>query len=136
MARWILVPIATAVLTFSSQAQAEPRYKLNKQMTEAVALSNLSPGGGACVASRANGRVVAVRYNEMQTLPVLFTIAEKSGERTLINVDVDELQNASRVAQGWVVQTLQKMVRKGRSVSLGIKLCGAAGRVIMLDAIR
>ncbi|TPI31516.1 hypothetical protein FJ414_23445 [Mesorhizobium sp. B3-1-6] len=132
--KWVITIAAVGVM-LSPQARAEPGYKLNKAMTAAVALSNLSPGG-ACVAGRASGRIVAVRYNEMQTVPVLFTIAEKSGERTLINIDVDELQNASMLAQGWVVPALQKMVRKGRTVNLGIKLCGAAGRVIMLDAIK
>lgn len=134
MKGYIAITIACVVLAFP--ALGEPQYKLNKQKTSAIALSNLSPGGDPCLPDRAIGRIVAVKYNEMQTLPIAFTIEHSSGERTLINVDVDEFMNSSRLAQGWVGQALQKMVRKGRTVSLGVKLCGAAGRVVMLDAIR
>jgi hypothetical protein len=107
--------VAVAGMLLTPPAHAEPQYKLNKQQTTAIALSNLSPGGDPCVPSRAIGRVVAVKYNEMKTLPIAFTIEEKNGERTLINVDVDEFMSASRLAQGWVGQALQRMIRKGIS---------------------
>lgn len=127
---------STAILLVTSSAVfAEPVYTLNRQQTEAIALANLSPGGD-CSSDELAGRVLAVEHNRRGTLPVAFTIEHRDGTRTYINIDEHEFANASRLAQGWVADGLQRMVRKGKHVAVGARLCGAAGRVIMLDSIR
>lgn len=127
---------ATAViLAGTSLLLAEPIYKLNRQQTKAVQLSNLSPGG-MCVDNRMAGRVISVRYNRQKTLPIEFTIEQVGGSRLVVNVDTHAFAEASRLAQGWVGQTLQEHIRKGKAVDLRVKLCGASGRVVMLDGLR
>jgi hypothetical protein len=126
--------VFVAIALTATIVNAEPQYMLNRDATATTALSNLSSGEG-CFPARAAGTVVAVSYDEKQIIPVDFTLEEKTGDRTLINIDTPELRKASRVSQGWVVQGLQRMIREGRWVDLGIKLCGASGRVVMLDAI-
>lgn len=128
--------VAAIGMLFTLPTHAEPKYKLNKQQSAAIEISNLSPGGDPCLPDRMTGKVIAVQYNEMQTLPVAFTVESNGGDRTVVNVDIDEFMNASRLAQGWVGQALQRMIRKGRSLNMDVKLCGAAGRFVMLDAVR
>lgn len=123
------------LIAASDISMAEPIYKLNRQQTEAIALSNLSPSGD-CIFDQLAGRVVAIEQNRRGTLPVAFTIEHRDGTRTYLNVDEHEFANASRLAQGWVADGLQRMVRKGKHVKLGARFCGAAGRVVMLDSIK
>ena len=39
-------------------------------------------------------------------------------------------------AKGWVLRGLQTLLAEGRVVDAVIKACGAAGRVLNLDAVR
>jgi hypothetical protein len=63
------------------------------------------------------------------------TVEEASGRRTFINVDVNTAELAMYQI-GWVNEGLTTLLRQGARVSLVVKLCGAAGRVIVLDAVR
>ncbi len=130
-----LLLAAFAIGAATSPTIAEPSYKLNRAQTAAIELSNLT-SGGVCLDGDLDGRVVAVTYNARGTLPTGFTIEHADRTRSFINVDEDEFQNASRLAQGWVADGLQRMVREGKRVELGVQFCGAAGRVIMLESIR
>lgn len=131
----IAVAVTAMMLGASAPGVAETRYKLNRQQTEAIELSNLSPEG-MCVPGELSGRVIAVQYNRQKTLPLDFTVEMAGGDRVVVNVDTHAFADASRLAQGWVGQGLIRMVRKGNRLRMGVKFCGAAGRVIMLDRIR
>jgi hypothetical protein len=61
-------------------------------------------------------------------------IEEESGERTFININ-DLPTDISMVERRWVVQGLQKMLKKGRRVTIFFWACGAAGRVLDADRI-
>ena len=54
-----------------------------------------------------------------------------------INVDPIDLDNAGNMlAVHWINDGLQKMLQKGKAVAIRGLACGAAGRVLMLDAVR
>lgn len=129
--------LALLALTFMLPfvAVAEPRYKLDGKQERVLELSNLSPGGD-CHPSRIAGRVVKRSFDQNGIWVQSLTVEERGGARTYINVDTISIDTASRVAMSWAANGLQTLAREGRQVSLGVKLCGAAGRVIMLDAIR
>ncbi len=115
-------------------ASAEPQYKLNKAQTQVVALSGLSSGID-CHPFTDSGRVTKQTYDGPRVIG--FTLAEKDGGRTYINVDPIDLDSAgSMLAAGWINDGLQRMLRKGKTVAIRGFACGAAGRVLMLDAVR
>ncbi|WP_404292412.1 hypothetical protein ACD578_08945 [Microvirga sp. RSM25] len=123
------------VIALAQGTTSEPRFKLDKAQNRVVELSNLSPSDD-CHPARIQGRVVKRSFDENGIVVQMFTIEESSGERSLINIDTAQLDEASMVARGWVVKGLQTLLREGQQVSVRIKLCGAAGRVVLADAIR
>lgn len=116
-------------------AYAEPHYRLDSKQERVLELSNLSPRSD-CQPALAGGRVVKRNFDKQGIWLTSLTIEEKSGARTYINVDEVALSDASMVAKSWAAIGLQTLIREGRTVNLGVRLCGAAGRVIMLDAVR
>jgi hypothetical protein len=115
-------------------ASAEPRYTLNKAQTRVVALSGLSSGID-CHPFTDSGRVTEQSYDGPRVIG--FTVAEKDGSRSYINVDPIDLNSAgSMLAVSWINDGLQKMLRKGKTVAIRVFACGAAGRVLVLDSVR
>lgn len=134
----LMTELACAALLFSpllaQSATAEPRYRLNKAQTRVVSLTGLS-SGGMCQPFKTNGRVTEQRFEGPRV--VGFTLAEKGGSRSYINVEPINLDNADNMlAVGWINQGLQQMLRKGNRVALRVDACGAAGRVLVLDSVR
>ena len=116
-------------------AIAEPSYKLDPKQEKAIELSNLSPSPD-CHPSTLTGRVAKRAFDDQGVRMVSVVVEDRSGERSLINIDTDEIGNASRLVQGWVAQGLQTLLREGRTVTLKVRWCGAAGRVAMLDGVK
>ena len=118
----------------------EARYRLDAANKRVLELSNLSPERGdrpTCHPDRFEGYVAKLNFDtDVGVIPVSVTIKEATGERTLVNVDTGALDQDGMVVKEWVVLGLQTLLREGQRVSLGVKLCGAAGRVIMLDSVR
>ena len=57
------------------------------------------------------------------------------GSREFINVDV-KLDSIDMATRSWVTRGLHTLLAEGRSPDLYIRLCGAAGRVEVLDALQ
>lgn len=131
MRRWAIGLAALAAA--SSGAGAEPKYRLNKSETRVTALSGLS-SGGMCQPFEMTGRITDRKFEGPRV--VGFTVADKAGVRSYINIEPINLDNADMVTIGWINQGLQQMTREGSRVRLRIDACGAAGRVMILDAIR
>jgi hypothetical protein len=120
-----------------AQTTDEPRYKLDRTQSRVTELSNLYPDNECHPDGPYVGRVVKRVFDEEQgTIVRGFTIETGDGSRSYINVDDEALKNANRVTSGWVIPALQTLLKEGQRVSVGVKLCGAAGRVIMVDSIR
>jgi hypothetical protein len=64
-----------------------------------------------------------------------FVLEEPDGSREFINVNV-KLDTMSMVTRSWVANGLHTLLAEGRSAEVYIRLCGAAGRVEVLDALR
>lgn len=58
-----------------------------------------------------------------------------SAKREFVNIDVT-LDKSDSLARSWIMNGLQTLLAEGRSVQIDVRLCGAAGRVKMIDAIR
>ena len=102
---------------------------------QVVELTNLSPG--ACHRATVVGRVVKREFDARGTVLTGVVVESAAGDRSFINIDQSALgaPQVSMVAREWIQTGLRTMLIEGRDVSLGIKLCGAAGRVAMLDAV-
>jgi len=128
-----MVIIAASIAASGAAFAAEPEVRFNG--TTPVAAMNLSDADG-CFPARLEGRVVKRTFAKDEIMLAGVTIEQPSGERTYINVDGDKIDRASMAARGNAVRALQIMLREGARVQLGVFACGAAGRVLMLDAIR
>lgn len=63
-----------------------------------------------------------------------FVVEHSDGTREVVNVEIPEGLGAA--IRGNVLVGLQRLLREGRIVHGLVTLCGAAGRVEMLKAIR
>jgi hypothetical protein len=124
--------VAWTRCTKDGEASA-PAYELDASQSHVTALSNLYPDP-ECHPAEISGRVVHREFDEEGIAVTGVTIEESSGERLLANVEVD-VKSIDRVRAGWIVQGLQTLLKEGSNVSLGVRLCGASGRVVMVDAV-
>lgn len=111
-----------------------PAYHLDRSRTKVIALSNLSSDRD-CTNGQEAGKIIKREFSKDGLKMTGIVLEEPDGSRGFVNIDVslDKLDNATR---SWVVKGLQTLLAEGRSVKLSVKLCGAAGRVMMIDAIR
>lgn len=126
------IPIALAMVV-SGAAWAEPQTTFSG--TTPTAVTGLSEENG-CFPAKLNGRVVKRAFDANGITVTSITIEERSGERSFINVDDENLKTASMSARSNAIRAMQILLKEGARVNLGIFACGAAGRVMMLDAVR
>jgi hypothetical protein len=115
--------------------QEKPIYRLDASQTNVLALSNLDHETELCQPARIYGTIVQQQFDDkLGTVVTGVTVKEANGQRTVANVDVN-LDRMDMVTKGWVTRGLQLLLKEGNRVELGVKLCGAAGRVVMVDSI-
>jgi hypothetical protein len=118
----------------SEKLPVVPRYHLDGTSTKLLSLSNLSPDSD-CWGAWTTGKVVKRQFGE-DGLTLKGVILEgQDGSREFINVDVS-LDNIDMATRSWVARGLHTLLAEGRSPEAYIRLCGAAGRVEMLDALQ
>ena len=117
----------------------QPLYVLDRAQKNVLALSNLNPEtcrpSGNDLTHELNGVIVARQFDKLGMVVNGVTIEGADGERTYANVAVDP-NSMNMVTKSWVIRGLQTLLKEGNRVSLGIKLCGMAGRVVMIDSVR
>jgi hypothetical protein len=122
-----------ATLSPVATSSSSPRYQVDAAASKVIALSNLSsdcsPGGSL------TGKIVHREFAKDGLSVTGFVIEAADGTRTFVNVDVD-LNNSDQVTRSWVMKGLQTLLVEGRSTEIGFRACGAAGRVLELDAAR
>jgi hypothetical protein len=136
-AKIVFQSVALSFALFSSINSVfaqEFTYKLDASQKRVVSLSNLIDRGD-CHPGKIVGRVVKRSFDQSGTLPTSVTFEEKSGVRTYVNIDADKVSASNMVTRGWIFQGLQTLLREGQNASVGVYLCGAAGRVIMLNSV-
>jgi hypothetical protein len=131
--RIFLAAACTQPLAYA-QSNRAPSYQLDGRQNRVLELSNLYPDTD-CHPARLAGRVVQRTFDKTGLIIQSVVVEETNGQRSLVNVDTD-LENLDMASRGWVVRGFQTLLAEGNRVSLGVKLCGAAGRVIMVDSIR
>lgn len=112
---------------------AAPAFRLDPSQSRVLSLSGLASDPDCHPATLA-GRVVARQFDRRGTGLTGVTIEEGSGRRTFLNVDL-KTDDLGMYQIGWINEGLNTLLRQGARVSLGIKLCGAAGRVMLLDSV-
>ncbi|MBL8571966.1 MAG: hypothetical protein JNK84_23065 [Phreatobacter sp.] len=127
------VVAAMVLLLGVSVAEATPSFTLDRTQSRVLRLANLYPDR-ECHPSSITGRVVARRFEAGGTSPTTVILEDRAGRRTALNVHV-ETRDLGRYQIDWIVEGLQTLLREGSRVKVGIKLCGASGRVIMVDAV-
>jgi hypothetical protein len=80
------------------------------------------------------GKVVERDFEKDGVSVSSITLEENDGSRTLINLSFKR-DDVDQATLGWLIQGLQRLSRMGNTVQVRVKLCGAAGRVLMLDQI-
>lgn len=98
-----------------------------------IALSGLTDVE-ACHPNKIDGQIVSRSFaNDALTLNGII-IEEKSGQRVYINVD--KPADVSQVEKNLIYQGLQTLARVGRTATLDVMACGAAGRTFFLNGIK
>lgn len=113
---------------------ASPAFQLDASQSRVLSISGLAEAPD-CHSATLTGRIVARQFGRRGTTLTGVTVEDRSGRRTFVNIDV-RTSDLGRYQIGWINDGLTTLTRQGARVSLGIKQCGAAGRVMMLDTIR
>jgi len=111
-----------------------PRYQLDDASGELVSLSNLNPSPD-CVGALTTGKIVRREFRKDGLVPTGIVVEAPDGSREFVNADV-ELAGTDNATRGWVLRGLQTLLSEGRFAERYVRLCGAAGRVEVLDALR
>lgn len=127
-----LILIAILLLVFGGAAVARP--KLTYAGGKVVALSNLSSDEG-CLPAKLTGRIAKREFGRDGLYLQSVVIEEPSGQRSFINVE-DGYRTLDAATNGAVKQSLETILTVGRKVSLRVLACGAAARMLTLDAVR
>jgi hypothetical protein len=132
----------TALARHRAPGQAETRqytFKgqkvvINDAGNELVSMSNLAPDETTCYPHEKSGKVVHVDYTRDGLVPVSATIEEGDGRRWIVKLP-DTRGMGPMATRSWIVGGLQRYFKEGNLVDMTVKLCGASGRFIVLDAI-
>jgi len=127
-----LIVLAILLLVFGGTALARP--KLTYEAGKVVGLRNLSTDEG-CLPAKMAGRVVKRAFGRDGLYLESVILEEKSGQRTFINIE-DGDRNLDAATNGAVKQSFETMLSVGKPVSLRVLGCGAAARMLSLDAVR
>jgi hypothetical protein len=113
---------------------AGPAYRLDSSGKSVIALSGLF-SDRECQPEQASGKIVKRGFDASGMKLTSFVIEDNDGSRQLVNIDIgtDTLDMATK---GRVLRGLQVLLTEGRSAQIVVKRCGAAGRVLMLEAVR
>jgi hypothetical protein len=140
-ATWKLVSELSKVLSRSVRARSpgetvlqSPRFELDASQSKVLSLSNLYPDT-SCATDMTAGKVVKRSFAADGLTLSGFVLETSDGSREFVNVDAPS-DNLDNVTRGWVSKGLGSLLAEQRSAEIFVKLCGAAGRVQVLDAAR
>jgi hypothetical protein len=102
----------------------------------AATLSHLARNNDMCrPVAPFSGKVVKREFADDQTTMLNIIIETRNGEREVINVYLDVKDFHGLAEFGNATQALYKITKVGRTVHGTVRLCGAAGRVEVVDSI-
>lgn len=127
--------VATAMIMagHASAARRSPDYALDAAGRRVVAMSNLEPDD-RCSPALTRGRIVRREMDRSGFVSSL-VLEAKDGSRETVNVS-PSLKTLGASDRAWLSKGLKALLRLDTIVDIGIRLCGAGGRVVMLDSVR
>lgn len=131
MKRLIFV-IALAALTTPSHAEVKVKYR----GATAVAIAHLADTKSCNSDTRDTivGRVVKRDFSSDGVRLQNFTYESADGTRGIINVEFDEIEkNEGMAGLSTALPAVQQLTKVGRKFRADVFLCGAAGRVLLLE---
>lgn len=132
MLKPILISIAVCIAAQHAAADMAIKYRHGKPL----AIASLSTPKSCNSDSRATivGRVIKREFDKSELRLLNFVYEERGGTRGVINIDFDEIEknegNPGMLEAAPAVETLTKV---GRHFRADVFLCGAAGRVLLLE---
>ncbi|MGA9444701.1 MAG: hypothetical protein WBV18_14995 [Methyloceanibacter sp.] len=139
-----LVACAIAVLAWASSVHAQdfapnydgPKYQLDEEGNVSK-VYNLDPSGATndyCLPDQFSGRVAKRKFDESGLIITGAVLEFDDGTRQFVNIEVDA-DAMDMMTTRFVAQGLQILLKEGREASLKLYRCGAAGRVLYVDAV-
>lgn len=120
----------------ASPAIAGPSYRLDAKRDRVAEVYGLEDGSECVRAPRPLvGRIVRRSFDREGVILAGVVVEDPTGQRTALNVAIGE-RDLSMVDRGYIVSGLQGLSKVGSHVRVLYTLCGASGRVMMIDAIR
>jgi len=101
---------------------------------EIIELTGLSNEPDCRPEAPVDGKVIKRQFADNGVVVTGFVLENTDGTREFVNVEVSE--DLSMAARRIVIRGLQRLVGEGRTVHGRVKLCGAAGRVEVLEEIK
>lgn len=126
--------MAVGPVLAATAAQAEPRYEQNDkgQIISIVGLSDVHEG---CHPAEISGVVVKREFAKDEITLSGVVVELPHGTRCFINV-VAVPERLPMAQRSNLIAGLQILTKVGRAVSMLVDSCGAAGRTLLLDAIK
>ena len=121
----------------TAPAPALTRYRVFQN--KVVELANLTkPCGLGSESATIEGKVVRLQFDDSGIAVIGFVLEESNGSRSFVNVHTPSISDdgMDMADLGWIEQGLQTLLRPGTYIQGAIQRCGAAGRVLALDAVR
>lgn len=85
------------------------------------------------------GRIVKREFDERGLRITGLVVESETGEREFTNVEAQQSlvdDNVDMADAGWITQGLQVLLHEGVNITGEIQLCGASGRVTMLESVQ
>jgi hypothetical protein len=112
-----------------------PSYRLSQDRTRVVELTNLDSSED-CHLTRLVGTVVKRQFDEDRAVVMTGVTVELADGRRQFSYIYVELTALSFLDRDWVLTGLQTLLKEGNKADLGINLCGAGGRIAVLNSVR
>jgi hypothetical protein len=139
--KWRIVSENSRVINRRVFAQGDqasrvlPRFQLDETQSKLVSLSNLSPDAD-CVGAWSAGKIVQRKVANDGITMTGFVMENSDGSREFINVNSIPIGEVDRATVSWVERGLHTLLAERRLAEIYVRLCGASGRVQMLDAVQ
>ena len=98
-------------------------------------MRDLSPDAD-CVGAWSAGKIAQRKFANDGLTMTGFVMENSDGSREFININSVRIGEVDRTTLSWVERGLHTLLAEGRLAEIYVRLCGASGRVEMLDAVQ
>jgi len=98
-------------------------------------MRDLSPDAD-CVGAWSSGKIVQRKFANDGLTMTGFVMENSDGSREFVNVNSVSASEVDRATLSWIEGRLHTLLAEGPSAEIYVRLCGASGRVEVLDAVQ